>query len=919
MRDTKLKLILGLLIIMLFISTLVTADYTPLNDKEILLLHSYHKDYKWTARIDQGIRDEFKEANLEVSFKTEYLDTKNYNTEDYFSDLYQIYRKKYADKKFDLIIASDDYALNFLLDYKKDLFSNTPVVFCGVNNFNTVDERLNQDYTGIVEKINFEDTIEVALKLHPNTNKIVAITDKSMSGSKNVELVDEALAGFFSEIDYNIYRFNNINRVNQTVQNLKSESIILLAGVFKDDNNDVIPTDRTAQFLSNQTGQPIYSVWDFYLRHGIVGGKLVSGYYHGTQAAQKSIKILRGQKPAEIKITNEEATKFMFDAQVMEKFKIAIDALPDGSIVVNQKKSYYEVHKKLFWIVVLGALVLILITIILLRNITKRSQAEDELRETNNILEFQISLERLIAHLSTQFISLDHEKLNKQINKSLQSIAQLLKADRSYIFLIDQANGEMNNAWEWCEDEISPQINNLQKLPLDTFPWVMNKLYNLENIVISDVDDLPQQAENLKQTLKEQDIKSAILIPIPGKESIAGFWGIDAVDEKKAWNNNIINLLQIIGEIFGNALKQSEYEAKLKRNQERLQLSLWGANIGLWDWNVKEDEVNFNKQWANMFGYDTDNIKNDLSTWKDMIHPEDKQEAIKKLNQHLDGEIDHFESEHRMRTKSGNWKWVLGRGRVVTRDEDKNPLRVVGVHVDISDKKELDNMKSELISTVSHEIRTPLSSVLGFTELLIERDLPEEKRNQYLELIHRESNRLKNLINDFLDIQRIETGGQKLDLEEINLDSIVNEVVELYEIHDDHQFEVEFETEENRVIADYNKIKQVVTNLVSNSVKYSNKGSKILISINSNQERFKIEVKDQGIGIAKEEQKNLFERFYRSRSSTKNQIEGTGLGLAICKKIVAAHGGEIGVESELNEGSIFYFTIPKQIGGGEDE
>jgi signal transduction histidine kinase len=237
-------------------------------------------------------------------------------------------------------------------------------------------------------------------------------------------------------------------------------------------------------------------------------------------------------------------------------------------------------------------------------------------------------------------------------------------------------------------------------------------------------------------------------------------------------------------------------------------------------------------------------------------------------------------------------------------------LRVVGVHVDITNKKELDNIKSELISTVSHEIRTPLSSVLGFTELLLERDLSAEKQRKYLEMIHRESNRLKNLINDFLDIQRIESGNHELNLEEIDLERLITEVINLYEVHDSHDFVISVPNEKLNIRADYNKLKQVVTNLVSNAVKYSPGGSKIKVLVEEKSDNVQLTVADEGIGIAKADQKNLFTKFYRTKSSTVNQIEGTGLGLAICKKIIEAHQGEIGVESELEEGSKFYFTIP---------
>ena len=910
----KKLLFLIILITLLLVNPVTNADYHPVENYEVLLLHSYHKSYEWTEKIDQGIKDSFAEQDIAINFKTEYLDTKNYNSEQYFNNLYNLYQNKYQGKDFDLIIISDDYGLNFLANYKENLFANTPVVFCGINNYQQVSANLDNQYTGVIENINFKDSIKTALELHPKTEKIIVLADKSISGTNNVNLVDESLADYFHQIDYKIYRFTDINRVEKVVKNTKQGTIIFLAGIFKDKNDNLIPPEKIAEFLDSKTKQPIYSSWDFYLGHGIVGGKLVSAYHHGFKAASMGGEILRGTKPAEIKIATEEATKYMFDAQQLNKFKISQKQLPEDSTIINEQKSYYQLNKKLVWQISIGSFILFFIIIVLSINILKRREAENELKGINKQLEYQLELEELIARLSTEFISIELSDLGHQMEEALKLVGQDLKADRSYIFLINYCKEEMSNIWEWSAKGVEPQKDILQNLPLDVFPWVMEKLMNNEEVLIKDVNELPPEAA-VKEILLEQDIKSLILIPIKGKNRLMGYWGVDAVSEKKVWSNDIINLLKIVSEIFGNALQQKDYQEKLEESQERLEFALWGAEVGLWDWDITTDEVHFNEQWARMLGYELSEISKDFSGWKDLIHPEDEEETIADLKRHLAGESDYYESEHRLKTKGGNWKWVLDRGRVVSKDENGEATRAVGVHLDITRRKELSNLKSELISTVSHEIRTPLTSVLGFTELLIERDLSTEIQQKYLKMIHQESNRLKNLINDFLDIQKIEEKKADFNFVEVDIVKIAQEVVDLYQTHAERNFKFELSAEKIIVTADSNKLKQVLTNLISNAVKYSTTDTTIKIKINEQQELVQVAVQDQGMGISKEDYDNLFNKFYRTKQVVKNQIEGTGLGLAICKKIVETHGGSIWVESELNKGSTFYFTIPKNSGG----
>ncbi|MDF9844852.1 PAS domain S-box-containing protein [Paenibacillus sp. PastF-1] len=232
------------------------------------------------------------------------------------------------------------------------------------------------------------------------------------------------------------------------------------------------------------------------------------------------------------------------------------------------------------------------------------------------------------------------------------------------------------------------------------------------------------------------------------------------------------------------------------------------------------------------------------------------------------------------------------------------------VHRDITREYELDLMKSELVSTVSHELRTPLSSVLGFTELLLSKTMKPEKQLKYLETIHREAQRLTDLINDFLDLQRMESGSQQYNQQPLNLKELVMGVIDQYKVGGTHAFLFEDEAHNAEVEVDRDKIIQVMTNLLSNAIKFSPGASEIKVSLHNEAERIIVQIQDHGLGIPKNQIGQLFQKFRRVDNSASKRIGGTGLGLAICKEIIEKQKGSIGIESEEGEGSTVWFSLP---------
>ncbi|WJV31508.1 ATP-binding protein [Rossellomorea sp. AcN35-11] len=220
-------------------------------------------------------------------------------------------------------------------------------------------------------------------------------------------------------------------------------------------------------------------------------------------------------------------------------------------------------------------------------------------------------------------------------------------------------------------------------------------------------------------------------------------------------------------------------------------------------------------------------------------------------------------------------------------------------------------MKSEFVSTVSHELRTPLSSVLGFTELMLTKELKPERTKKYLTTIYQEAKRLTSLINDFLDVQRMESGRQTFEKKYEDVTPIIQQVIDNQRVNaPNHSFNLARDTDYTIVLGDKDKLSQAFTNLISNAIKYSPDGGTITVLFREGEESIFIEVRDEGLGIPQDAIPNLFTKFYRVDNSDRRRIGGTGLGLTIVKEIIETHDGEISVSSEVGKGSVFTVRLP---------
>jgi signal transduction histidine kinase len=228
--------------------------------------------------------------------------------------------------------------------------------------------------------------------------------------------------------------------------------------------------------------------------------------------------------------------------------------------------------------------------------------------------------------------------------------------------------------------------------------------------------------------------------------------------------------------------------------------------------------------------------------------------------------------------------------------------------------RESERLKAELISIVSHELRTPLASVLGFTSLLLQRDFDDDERHRYLGIIDTQSRRLAELLNDFLDAQRVEEGRLEMSFEPLDLASLLREQAQLFSGQSEaHEIRLDLDNEPFLIVGDRDRLGQVLANLLSNAIKYSPDGGVVQLSGGRENGVVRVQVRDEGRGIPRAEQPRIFTKFFRGDAGASG-IGGTGLGLALAREIVEAHGGHIGFKSEAGTGSTFWFEVPTERG-----
>lgn len=368
--------------------SLLFFNYLFASSKEVLLIHSYHKGYIWTDDISKTIEKNFKPLK-DVELTTIYMDTKRIDTPEYITNLAKLYKQQFEDRKFDLIIISDNNAFDFMIKYHEYLFKDVPVVFCGINNFDKVllhENDMKDIMTGVAEEVDVERNIELISKLHPNLKNLLIINDKSATGNAVKRDLNPIIEKYQKKFNIEYTDNLEISNLKKKVSNLdKKNSVILFVLLFKDTTGKYFTYKQSFQEVKKVSEVPIYGLWDFYLNDGIVGGLLTSAVAQGEAVSKMALEILNGKKTTDIPILEKSPNLYMFDYNELKKFDINISDYVNDPIIINEPSSVYKQHYKFFIISILIILTLSIIVLILKANIQRREKVELAL---SNRLEF---------------------------------------------------------------------------------------------------------------------------------------------------------------------------------------------------------------------------------------------------------------------------------------------------------------------------------------------------------------------------------------------------------------------------------------------------------------------------------------------------------------------------------------------------
>ncbi|HEY9809465.1 MAG TPA: response regulator [Halomicronema sp.] len=384
--------------------------------------------------------------------------------------------------------------------------------------------------------------------------------------------------------------------------------------------------------------------------------------------------------------------------------------------------------------------------------------------------------------------------------------------------------------------------------------------------------------------------------------------------------------------------EQKKVEETLRISEERWQFAIEGSGDGIWDWNLQTNEVFYSKRWKEMLGYEDFEISSRLSEWDRLVHPDDRNTVYQSLDRHIQGETLFYINEQRLRCKDGSYKWILDRGKIIDRTDEGQPLRIIGTHSDITERKNAEEAlqkavlaadaanraKSEFLAAMSHELRTPLNAILGFSQLMSYDNSISYEHQKNLGIINRAGEHLLSLIDDILEVSKIEAGRINFNENSFNLLQLLKNLEQMLQLKAAAKglylvFEYGMGIPEY-VKTDEGKLRQVLLNLLSNAIKFTNYGHVILrVALSCDTEdktsitqsenlKLYFEIEDTGPGIDPKEIHLLFEPFGQTETGRKSQ-QGTGLGLPISQKYVQLMGGKITVNSTVGQGSIFSFNI----------
>ncbi len=839
----------------------------------VLIVNSYHDGYKGSDDLVAGFKTALKAAVPTADVRIEYLDGKNFSGAAHDDRVMATLRYKFANARFDLIVTTDDYAFNVVERDKAALFGTTPLVFVGTNNFDPARLATHPEFIGVDERPSFSDTINLILRLHPEARRIVAIRDAGTTGQLNHDLFRDAARQYANRVSFEDMAGDPIEVLLERVAALPPDAVgVYFASFVPTRNGQPISSVDALRRISKVSPVPLYGGWEFSLGHGIVGGRLIDLLEHGRLAGELAAGILLGTLPSSTTPqVSASPNRHMFDYRQLERFGIDPAALPDGSVIRDHPPGFVERHHVALLLLLSGVLFALALfasqRAIAHHRALERSRRKFATiyrnspdlivmsdRETGRFLEINDAFTRVMGFTAEETIG--------RTSAELGTWGRPDGRDAMLAALEDGRRLESHETYFRRKNgEVFPALVSLEIQRLDG-----------RDVLILTARDIGE--------FKRMQAAFDRFFELPTQ-----IHAITALDGTLLKTNQ--GWAQVFGPVPDDAANRSLFDYVVTRERERMRAA--------WRRHADNDPGGFQFETPCLAADGRERIV----SWSAFASGEDGRVYASALDVTEQRRIERELASHREHLEA----------EVAQRTEELTLAK---------DMAEAANRaKSTFLANMSHELRTPLNGIIGMT-ILATRRANDPSLRDALNKIDRASKHLLEVINDILDISKIEANQLQLEARPFTLTQVTEPVEALLghraeEKHLALNIALNDGLSETELLGDALRVKQILLNLVGNAIKFTERGhvsvaaSRVDSSASTVTVRFV--VADSGIGIRPEDRPRLFNPFEQADSSTTREYGGTGLGLAICKRLVEMMSGEIGVESAPGEGSTFWFTL----------
>ena len=843
--------------------------------RRVLFVCSYHSEQIWGRKVLNGVKKQLDRAGYNVDLRVIYLDSKRLTNTEVRNSLLEVQLRE-VKGKLDLIIVSDEEANNALFSLDIPLVKETPIVFCGVMRYS---KKLDFDQvTGVICDIDYEKVFLLGRKLFPEARKVYVFSDQSGAGQAHEALARQQLAKYKDRFPV-VFAGDSILDVNSFLKELQEVyplSFVILTTWQQGKQGVYLDPDIYYSMYAHECPVPILTVMDNGLGKGIFGGIVTFADQMGTKAGKIGVRILNGEQAKAIPIDTVHPIP-VFDENQLKRWRVERKNLPVKSLIVNERDAFWRTYGN--YILIAGITFILLLLLVLFLVLSH--------------LRYRKMLHRSI------FLEKAAQRMAEMLKKKTEILSNTLSSMSEGILVVDKELRviELNHASVvglGCEgDVIGKPLKEVCEI---------NRNRGGEGI-----EDFVQKV--MGERMRRDLALNTVLIPCGAPvQQVTG---------------SVSPLLNESGEVNGAVIMLRDVTREWQQ-QTFLRISINALRAYSWCYDVNNNIMTVGESFPK-----DETLSRDLSTiekYMSHIHPDDRGELLACLEGITKDELKEFVVIFRVDYLcSGEYRWLENRGIVETVEmsNGRKAKYVYGMGIDINRYKvveeemaiamrkaeESDRLKSAFVANISHEIRTPLNSIVGFANLMVEEGLPEEERKLSSDMIMSNSRALLGLLDDVLDLSRLEAGMDKVFLRVCDLHFLVHSMLDIGRLNMAQGVELvnEGPREKLLVMTDEVKLTKVFMNLIGNAKKFTTQGHIVIgAKITSDGVWVECWVKDTGIGISPENLEHIFDRFYKVNEFK----QGTGLGLSICEAIIELLGGQIWVESTLGKGTAFYFRIP---------